>query len=116
MGFENLDVELLSGKTGGRTKSTALLQKRIRELERGWPPLVVAERMDIIQTAIREFREDKIWLVSGEEAEALREQRMVEERDRARALEAARRAAEIEAGPAPSPPRTGLSGALGLRP
>jgi DNA-directed RNA polymerase subunit K/omega len=115
MGFENLDVEAFSRSAGGRTRSTALVQKRIRELERGWPKLVNTETQDLIQVALEEFRAGKIWLVSGEEADELREKRMIEERERARQLEAARRAAELESGPSPSSPRAGLSGALGLR-
>ncbi len=98
MGFENLDVEVFTAKVGGRAMATALLQKRIRELERGWPVLVPGGGRDIIQTALEEFRQDKIWLVSGDEADQLRDQRMFEERERTRALEAARRAAEEAAG------------------
>lgn len=116
MGFENLDIELLAEKAGGRIKSAALVQKRIRELERGWPPLILTTERDLIQVALDEFTEDKIWLVSGEEAAELRDQRLVEERERARALETARRAAELEAGPSPASPRPGLGGALGLKP
>jgi DNA-directed RNA polymerase subunit K/omega len=114
MGFENLDVEAMAERAGGRTMSTTLVQKRIRELERGWPSLAETPGRDIIQVAIQEFREEKIWLVSGEEADELREKRQVEERERARALEAARRAAELEAGNAPTVPRAGIGGALGL--
>ena len=116
MGFENLDVENLSAMVGGRIRATSLLQKRIRELERGWPKLVDAGEADIMRTALTEFLDGKIWLVSGEEAEELREQRLVEERERARALEAARRAAEAEAGSAAPPARPPLSAALGFRP
>jgi len=98
MGFENLDVDAFAQKVGGRTLATSLVQKRIRELERGWPVLVPAANRDLIQVALEEFREGKIWLVSGEEADQLRDARMIEERERARAVEAARRAAEEAAG------------------
>jgi DNA-directed RNA polymerase subunit K/omega len=116
MGFENLDVEKFAQKAGGRTSSATLIQKRIRELERGWPVLINTEIQDIIQIALEEFRQEKIWLVSGEEAAELREQRAVEERERARALETSRRASEMDAGTSPTIPRAGLGGALGLRP
>ncbi len=117
MGFENMDVEKLAEKAGGRTRSAALIQKRIRELERGWPKLIEAETQDIIQVALEEYRRDKIWLVEGDEAEELRIQREVEERERARAMEASRRANEMDIGTSPTVPRAGgLGGALGLRP
>ncbi len=116
MGFENLDIELLAEKAGGRIKSASLIQKRIRELERGWPSLLATTERDLIQVALKEFSTDKIWLVSGDEAAELGDQRLVEERERARAVETARRATELEAGPAPSIPRPGLGGVLGLKP
>jgi hypothetical protein len=116
MGFENMDIERFADKAGGRTRSAALIQKRIRELERGWPPLVRMATRDIIQIALEEFRQDRIWLVEGEEADRLREARVAEERERARAMEASRRASELDAGTSPTVPRAGgLSGALGLR-
>ena len=99
MGLENLDIEDLVKKAGGRLRVTTLLQKRVRELERGWPPLVDPKGRGPIQIALEEFVEDKIWLVSGQEAQELHEKRLTEERDRAQALEAARRTAELEAGP-----------------
>ena len=38
--------------------------------------LINTEVQDIIQVALEEFRQEKIWLVSGEEADELREQRL----------------------------------------
>jgi len=117
MGFENMDVERLAERAGGRTRAAALVQKRIRELERGWPKLVDFDSQDIIQVALEEYRQGKIWLVEGDEANELRSQREVEERERARAMEAARRANEIDVGTSPTVPRApGIGGALGLRP
>ncbi len=116
MGFENLDVEKFAERAGSRIGSATLIQKRIRELERGWPVLIDTDIQDIIQVALEEYRQEKIWLVSGEEAAELREQRMVEERERARALEASRRVSEMDAGTSPTVPRAGVGGALGLRP
>jgi len=116
MGFEDVDIEIFAEQANGRTNAVSLIQKRIRELERGWPRLVNTEEMDIIQVAIEEFREGRIWLVGGEEADSLREQRVIEERDRARQIEAARRAAELDAGTSPTVPRApGLSGVLGFK-
>jgi DNA-directed RNA polymerase subunit K/omega len=114
MGFENLDVESFAQKVGGRTLATTLVQKRIRELERGWPALVPVGGQELIQVALEEFREDKIWLVSGAEADKLRDARMIEERERARALEAARRAAEEAAGLASGGQKSALGGVAGI--
>lgn len=96
MDFEKLVVDHLSEKANGRLKATVLVQKRARELERGWPALVPAEGKNVLQLSVEEFQADKISLALGEEAEELRASRMVEERERTRALEAARRA-EAEA-------------------
>jgi DNA-directed RNA polymerase subunit K/omega len=114
MGFENLDVEDFSARVQSRFKAVSIVQKRIRELERGWPRLIVDDRQDIIQVALEEYRNGKIWLVGGEEAEQLRRLRETEERERARTVEAARRATELEAGNSPTVPKPGLSAVLGL--
>jgi DNA-directed RNA polymerase subunit K/omega len=92
MDFEKLVIDILAEKANGRLKATVLVQKRARELERGWPALVPAEAKNVIHIAVEEFQADKISLALGEEAEKLRADRMVEERERTRALEAARRA------------------------
>ena len=115
MGFENLVVDELAEKASGRLRAVTLVQKRVRELERGWPPLVPAEGKNLIQIALEEFRAGLVGLAVGEEADELRTERVVEERERARQIEAARRAAEIEAGHGPvgssRPPSGGLFGA-----
>lgn len=106
MDFEELDVDILARKAEGRIKAATLIQRRVRELERGWPALVPAEGKDYMQIAVEELLAGKIGLAMEEEAEKLREKRAVAERERARVLEAARRA-EIEANrgaPAAPPP------------
>jgi len=92
MDFEKLVIDILSDKANGRLKATVLVQKRARELERGWPALVPSEGKNVNQIAVEEFIADKIELALGEEADELRAERVVEERERTRALEAARRA------------------------
>jgi len=109
MGFENVVVDELAEKAGGRLRAVSLIQKRVRELERGWPALVPVGGESLTQIALEEFRRDLIGLASGEEAEELRAARVVEERERARAIEAARRA-EAEAAPV-RPAAGGLFGA-----
>ncbi len=115
MGFENVEVDAFANKLGGLVKSVTLVQKRIRELQRGWPKLIRTEELDIIQVAVEELRNDKIWLVSGEEAEELSVNRAIEERDRARAIENARRTAELESVPVVPEPGSGISQTLGLK-
>jgi len=109
MGFENVVVDEMSEKAGGRLKAVTLIQKRVRELERGWPALVPVEGKAIIRIALDEFDQGLISLAMGAEAEKLRGSRVVEERERARQIDAARRA-EAEAGPS-RPASGGLFGA-----
>ncbi|HOX08280.1 MAG TPA: hypothetical protein PK280_17935 [Planctomycetota bacterium] len=109
MGFENLVIDDLAAKAGGRLKAVSLIQKRVRELERGWPALVPVEGRPFIQVALAEFQKDLINLAVGADADKLRSSRVVEERERARQIEAARRA-EAEAASA-RPASGGLFGA-----
>jgi len=109
MGFENLVVDELAEKASGRLKAATLIQKRVRELERGWPALVPVEGKSLTRIALDEFRAGLISLAMGAEADKLRGSRVVEERERARQIEAARRA-EAEAA-APRGTSTGLFGA-----
>ncbi len=110
MGFENMVVDELAEKASGRLKAVTLIQKRVRELERGWPALVPAEGRAFIAVALEEFRQGRISLAIGDEAEKLRASRVVEERERARQIESARRA-ETEAAMASRPSAGGLFGA-----
>ena len=109
MGFENVVVDVMSEQAGGRLKAVTLIQKRVRELERGWPALVPSEGKPIIRIALEEFDQELISLAVGTEAEKLRGSRVVEERERARQIDAARRA-EAEAGQS-RPGSGGLFGA-----
>ena len=62
------DIIEAANKVGGSFKLTALLQKRVVELMRGAPPLVkVADKRDLIQTALTEILEEKICLAPDEE-------------------------------------------------
>jgi len=83
----NLDIDALVKKAGGRYRLVSLVQKRMRELQRGLPALT-EKRGTLLETAIAELTEGKVWLAMGEEAAGLR----------------AERAAELQAhAPAPTP-------------
>ena len=69
------DSDELIAKAGGRYRFVSLVQRRMRELQRGMQPLVKQEA-SFLATAIEELRQDKIWLVAGEEAEKLEEERV----------------------------------------
>lgn len=71
-GPEGLDLDILVEKAGGRFKFVTLIQRRMRDLQRGAPPLVERSTGRLMQTAVEEYYQDKIWPVQGEEAEKLR--------------------------------------------
>ena len=58
----------LSGKVGGKFKLSVLIQKRLKELMRGAKPLVDVDTDDKFEIIYEEIRQDKIDLVSEEEA------------------------------------------------
>ena len=70
-----LDLDVLVAKAGGRFRLVTLIQRRMRDLQRGAPPLVERISGNLMQAAVEEYYRDKIWLVGGEEAEKLREDR-----------------------------------------
>ena len=55
-------IEELAKLVGGRFKLSALLQKRVRELTLGAPPLVDKVHRDPVMTAIEELKAGKIEL------------------------------------------------------
>lgn len=71
VGFDHDD---LVSKAGGGFRFVSLIQRRMRELQRGAAPFVEGKGT-ALDTAIAEFRSGKIWLALGEEADALREER-----------------------------------------
>ncbi len=80
------DTDKLIEKAGGRFRFVSLVQRRMRELQRGLAPLVERQGT-FLETAIEELRQGKIWLVSGEEAEKLQEERVGELPEKAKAPE-----------------------------
>ena len=61
-------LESLYEKVGGVFRTTVLIQKRIRELNRGAKRLVQGEFRNPIEVAIAEIEADKIELVEDNEA------------------------------------------------
>lgn len=70
----DFDIDGVVRRAGGRFKMVSLVQRRMRELQRGAQPLV-EPRGSSLEIALRELEEGKIWLALGEEAEKLREER-----------------------------------------
>ena len=74
--MEENDIDVLSDMVGGRFNLVVLYSKRLRELQRGAPPLVEAvDDMTHKGIVVQEIKQKKVWLVQGEEAEALRLER-----------------------------------------
>ena len=74
--MDKLDLDKLTEAVGGWYKLTCLIQKRMRELRRGHPPLVDgAEGKGLMQIVLEEIALGKVKLVFGEEAQRLRELR-----------------------------------------
>ena len=79
--MENLNLELydLSQAAGGRFRMVTLMQKRLRELQQGAPPLIEnIENLADYEIVAEEIRQKKIWLITGQEAEDIREVRRKE--------------------------------------
>jgi DNA-directed RNA polymerase subunit K/omega len=72
-----VDLDPYIEKAGGRFRMVALVQKRMRELQKGLAPLVEWQGPPM-EIALEELRQEKIWLVTGEEARRLHEKRAAE--------------------------------------
>ena len=83
--MENIPLDELTQKVGGRFRLVSLFQKRMRELQRGMPPLVKINSSDPMEIGVAEVMAGKIDLLTGEAAEkarmemAARELEMAEE-------------------------------------
>ena len=69
-----VDVDTLVAKAGGRYRFVTLIQRRMRDLQRGAQPLIGRAVGNLMHAALEEYHQGKIWLVKGEEAEKLREE------------------------------------------
>lgn len=63
------EIDELAQRIGGRFKLTVLLQKRLRELGRGAAALVEVSDQNLIDTALEEIRQGKVYLEGEELAE-----------------------------------------------
>ena len=70
--MEPRELESLLGKVGGKFKLVTLYQKRMRELQRGLPKLVLAEASNLWDIVSKEIWESKVDLIMGEEAAQMR--------------------------------------------
>lgn len=67
-------LERLTQKVGGRFRLTSLLQKRLRELVKGSPPLIDLPSNNFFEIALREIEEGRVELLrpwTAEEAARL---------------------------------------------
>ena len=77
--MEDLRLDTLMDKAGNAYRLVSLFQKRMRELERGWPPLVEPGGRELHKIVQEEFEKGLIHLATGEDADALREDHSLEE-------------------------------------
>jgi DNA-directed RNA polymerase subunit omega len=60
--IDDLKEEGIVNKVGGRFKLSTLIQKRLVQLKQGSRPLVETSTQDLMQIAIQEIIQDKIFL------------------------------------------------------
>jgi DNA-directed RNA polymerase subunit omega len=60
--IDELKEEAIVNKVGGRFKLSTLIQKRLVQLKQGSRPLVDTSTQDLMQIAIQEILQDKIFL------------------------------------------------------
>ncbi len=58
--MENVEIDKMAEKFGGRFKFTVLVQKRVKELVKGSPKLVEIEDRNLIKIALEEIRQGKV--------------------------------------------------------
>ena len=62
--MEKFDIQKVTEKVGGAFRMTVLVQKRVRELAQGMPPLVpVREGMSFFDVVMEEITQDKLNLL-----------------------------------------------------
>ncbi|MGD0089424.1 MAG: DNA-directed RNA polymerase subunit omega [Planctomycetota bacterium] len=70
--MEPRELETLLAKVGGKFKLVTLYQKRMRELQRGLPKLVLADTNNLWDIVSKEIFESKVDLIMGDEALQMR--------------------------------------------
>ena len=84
MSVEHIKMDQLEDKVGGRFRLVTIFQKRIRELQRGLPPLVDSDSTTLEDIVAEEIMQEKIWLEFGDKADELRLERKEEMKTLAR--------------------------------
>jgi DNA-directed RNA polymerase subunit K/omega len=72
--MEARELEQLLAKVGGKYRLVTLYQKRMRELQRGLPRLVLTESNSVWDVVSQEIMESKVDLIMGEDAEQMRKE------------------------------------------
>jgi DNA-directed RNA polymerase subunit K/omega len=90
--MEPRELETLLTEVGGKFKLVTLFQKRMRELQRGLPRLVLDENATVWDTVTAEIMEGKVDLIMGEEADQMRKELAAREAEEAPALPAGEKA------------------------
>jgi len=70
--MEPRELETLLTKVGGKFKLVTLYQKRMRELQRGLPKLVLSDTNNLWDVVSKEINDSKVDLIMGAEAEQMR--------------------------------------------
>lgn len=70
--MEPKQLEDLLNKVGGKYKLVTLFQKRMRELQRNMPKLVISDSTNLWDLTSEEIMQSKVDLVMGEEADEMR--------------------------------------------
>ena len=81
--MEARELELLLAKVGGKYRLVTLYQKRMRELQRGLPRLVLLDSTNNWDVVSKEIMDSKVDLIMGEEAEVMRKELAAREAEEA---------------------------------
>src|SRR4029079_4241836 len=76
-------LEQLLNKVGGKFKLVTLFQKRMRELQRNMPKLVLTDSNNLWEIVSQEIMQSKVDLIMGEEADAMRKELALREAEEA---------------------------------
>jgi DNA-directed RNA polymerase subunit omega len=88
--MEPQQLESLLNKVGGKFKLVSLVQKRMRELQRGLLRLVVTTDNNVLDIVSAEIMESKVDLIMGEEAELMRKELALRDAEEEGAADAAK--------------------------
>jgi len=81
--MEAHELEQLLNKVGGKFKLVVLCQKRMRELQRGLPKLVLTDSSNQWEVVSKEIMGSKVDLMMGEEADQMRKELAARESEEA---------------------------------